>query len=324
MRRFLLGSVFVFLAGCQAMQQKAELPLVEALGQVGVEATGSVALAADGRRLALSAGEGKLVLINIPGMEMEQFETAFASKTLDSISWSDGESLVLAGRDGSIRLLRPGDEEPEQSAQVPDGLRSFAFDSANMRVLAGDAKGFLASYSWPRLVWREDRQFGKSIDTIAVAGNGNFLALVLNGSDVALLDAEFKRLLPFDPAGAAVDRLVFSPTGRWLAGAVGSRLLLWDLLTGEKEANGVVFPGDIRDIAWSADETRLYLAGGSSFGGSALQAVRWRDGAVISAYDAPAGVQRVLVLEGSGQLIAVGKDSVAVFPIEAESPAPLE
>jgi WD40 repeat protein len=277
----------------------------------------TLAFSPDGKRLAGSAGTGEVRLWDAVSYQLLlTFEghKDFAGGLCFS---PDGRFLVSGGGDGVARLW---------DAATGTRLHTFpAHDNAIIAVVCAphDAPGgeWVAGISYNRLsFW--DPQSGEAVldlafpggylNALAVSRDGRMIALgnqraVLVWDTAATLAAGAGRqLFAFQEHEVLVQRLAFSPDGKWLASS-GDRICLWDLSDGRLQHTFSAPNSYLLGLAFHpAGEV---LAGGSS---DAVYLWRTQTGEMVHAF--AAHEQRILSLAYSpdGKTLASASDDQTV------------
>lgn len=259
----------------------------------------TLAFSPDGRQLAGSAGTGDVRLWDAASYQLlATFEghKDFAGGLCFS---PDGRFLLSGGGDGVARLW---------DAETGARLHTFpAHDNAIGAVVyaPGDAPGgeWVAGISYNRLSFWDPQSgetlldlsfFGGYLNALAVSSDGRMIALgnqraVLVWDTAATLAAGVGRqLFAFQEHEVLVQRLAFSPDGKWLA-ASGDRICLWDLADGQLRHTFNAPNNYLLGLAFHpAGEL---LAGGSS---DAIHLWRVQTGEMVHAF--AAHEQRILSL----------------------------
>lgn len=219
----------------------------------------SLAFSSNGSRL-LSGGNTRATMVwdvatGAPiGTPLRQQSTAY------SVAWSeDGKRVVTGSEDGSARLWelaqdlsvgRPVQhEDPIVAAGYsPDGLCILTERDDELQ-LQDAASGKAIGESFPR-----QRELGAAADLIFSPDGSSFL---MRYEDPELRDATTGKLLGKLPSGYH-HRLVFSPDGSRILGAVGGGLArLWDATTLEPIGPCLQHTKTIRPVAFSPDGSRI-------------------------------------------------------------------
>ena len=275
----------------------------------------AVAAGPDGSRVAVAWRDGSVSVIDAVSGQRNWTRimgSAPWSVEFRSIAFSpDGQWLaVSAGQD--LRVL--GTEDGADRFHVlHDGWILQVIFSANGRWLAtaddgGTARLLDASTGAEagRLVHPDRDKLGLSIHAVAIAGNGQLLALGSGNGSVSALEVNTEHL--FEITQAAVYGLAVDPAGQWLvtAGADGA-VRLFEMDSG-RERWRYVHSGSVNAVASSQDGTRVATA--SSDGYARIFAAESGEELARIAHDEP--VEKVgFSADGNVLASASGTDCVA-------------
>jgi len=105
-----------------------------------------------------------------------------------------------------------------------------------------------------------------------------------------------------DPADGSINRLAWSGDGRWIGGAAGAEIIVWDAESGDVAYRLVHPSGEVSGIAFSLDGETLAAV---SYGG---RLARWEmaSGMVNDWPDPPVDYFNALVFSPAGDRLAAG------------------
>jgi WD40 repeat protein len=204
-----------------------------------------LALAPDGRRLALAAADGSIYLLDTRESAVVQVLRGHVDQVFSVAFSPDGSQLASGAWDGELRLWRLADGTGSAIARFSGAVSAVAF-SPDGELLAAGSWDKTARLFFPR---RKDapevkgalpRQ-AKRIDTLAFSPDGKRLAT--GGHDAKLrvfaLDAAKRHQgAPLVLAGhrGAIYAAIFSRDGkRLISGAADATIRIWDATTGALE-----------------------------------------------------------------------------------------
>ncbi len=199
------------------------LETIEALHRLGRGRVFAAELSPDGQQLALGSSVG-VWIYDAHTLEAPQLLQGHRD-IVSSVAWSpDGSQIVSGSWDGTARLW-----------DVATG-EQIAIVETNDQLIA--------------VVW---------------SPNGQTIAATTWGSPVTLYNAATSRRIgELEGNTSSITRLRFSPDGQWLAAAdngAEATLYLWDAASGSAIDAVAAHSGEIANITWSPDSTRLLSVG---------------------------------------------------------------
>ena len=224
------------------------------------DSAAALAIAPDGRRLAVATLGGDVVLVDLVTGKLGPSGAHHQGGAL-AVAWSpSGDALATAGQDGRVCLLgagcdaapvyrRFGREWIEHLAWAPDGTHLAIAAGRVVHVVAKTGETIIEATgrsTIAALAW-----FSRA-DTLAVAVNGGVRLLSL---------AKGKAPVDLTWPGAILS-LAVSPGDRYVtAGCQGRSVVLWTGPTSDGvEISG--FDTKVRQVAWNPSGTLLAAVGG--------------------------------------------------------------
>ena len=227
---------------------------------------GPADLSPDGRWLAARQVNRVEIVDVLTGHSERTVATGVAE--LDALSYSpDGKLLAGFGGWGffhtSLRLWNPFDsQELALEDHVSGTVRTIGF-SGDLQQLAVAGDSRLATvWNLPRRSVQHDLDdFTDRITALAFHPDGRRLAVACLDKTVVLWDLKKDSGRAFVPSGAVCRQLAFSRDGRFLAGPVDERVVLWNVASGKIAAELATGDGNPQTIAWHPADKSLAAAG---------------------------------------------------------------
>lgn len=192
---------------------------------------GCAEFTSDGRLLVVAGADQRIRIF-----EVEHWEEIAALKGhLDEV-WSvvlapDGKSMMTGSKDGAIKCWAVPTDPLRDWKRLPG-------ESQGLTLLAGARHLYVWQTNGTYSVWRTDplEEIGRypraipGITASTVSPDGRFWVAATTNRVLKIFDHVERQFLPdvhFRPAGAAIGRLAFSPSGHLLAGAQGLTCGVW-------------------------------------------------------------------------------------------------
>jgi WD40 repeat protein len=173
----------------------------------------------------------------------------------------DGQRVVTAGQDGTVRLWDAGGRQLVSLGGHEDGAVHAALDGS--RITTVDARGTIRSWaadgSPSGTPVRLAAPAGGRWQSIVVSPDGRALVTLGEGGAGHLWSNEGQRVPAFDGYPKGLEGAVFSPDSRLVVaiGKDGAPATLWESATGRRTAE----LGEARHAAFSADGARIVVTG---------------------------------------------------------------
>jgi WD40 repeat protein len=252
----------------------------------------AVALAPGGERVASGGTDGRLKVSDWSGAGLHSF-TGHAAPIL-AIRWaSDGSSIATGDEAGHVIVWELADNTHRELGVLPSRVRALEFDLARQELVAlGSGQGgvvyslartaskprALPKVTALRVAGRTRLQLAGGVATLAFAGapdrgllgeglgqaidldaSGRWAALLRAGA-VEVWDASPRLARTLTQPGHRLERLVFSPSGRWLAGASADGAVhLWSVADDTRVLVRAAGP-TVDALFFSVDEAALIFA----------------------------------------------------------------
>jgi eukaryotic-like serine/threonine-protein kinase len=176
----------------------------------------------------------------------------------------DGLWIASGSWDGTVRLWDAHTDQPCAALKHSGVLRALAFGpDGSWLVTACDGEDQLQIWNVATgLRQRQIKSPGNCVMAVTVSPDGSRIAAVARGGRVGIMDAGTgQEVASFQMSGEWTEKkaLVYSPDGRWLAGA-GEDLKnidLWDTQTYTRSAQLVGHTGAVNSVSFSRDAQRL-------------------------------------------------------------------
>jgi len=243
----------------------------------------SVAIDPAGRRVAAGTEAGRVATFEHRSGALLAQVDARAYDALVGFS-PDGERLLSAGADGSVRLFHAATLEPIASHQVPLSFVGVAGISPDASEAAFAAQGDVVVVDAAAGQQRHVSRRPLALSSVAIDPQGARLALGTTSGAVVSIEVSSGALRALEAHSDEVTSLAFSPDGRQLLSvSQDGRALLWDAASGALRRTLERRGRPLQAAAFRADGGAFAYAG---------------DDGVVSVRDAASG-ETLTTLEGS-------------------------
>ena len=221
---------------------------------------GYVSFSPDGKML-VSANNRDITLWNLNGNRQWTRRVNSGSPTSVSFS-SDGKTIALASRDGTIKLWNRGGTELATFNGHSGSANSVSFSLDGKTLAAGNEDGNIKLWSLsnePLTIKLDSRinsfSFSPDGKTIALGGFKKVTIWSLDGKQLNTF--EVAPNTPQSESSGQVDSLSFSPDGKSLATSANLIIQLWSLESGKelwkRPENGVNYSSSFTSVSFSPD-----------------------------------------------------------------------
>ncbi len=226
-----------------------------------------VALSADPARVALSDGDGALLVLGPDGREIWR-------EPADDLLWTalafspDGSRLVAGIEEGGVQVLDAATGAPGAWLVGEETyLLSIAVSPDGSRVVAASEEGLVQAWNIADggRTWSL-RYIPDPIFVLAFSPDGGTLIVASEIGAVRCLDpVTGKDRTPGDGHLDPVVALAFSPDGKeLLSGSVGGGVIVWDLATASPRWRKADGRYGVLSVAWGADGAAVWMTDGAS------------------------------------------------------------
>lgn len=304
--RLLAAVFFLFLAGC-ANLQPAEAPVYR-WTDVHLFGVTAIAFSPDGTLLASGGHRGEIAIWNVQTRARVADASGF-SEPVRALQWF-GDTLLSGDRNG-LALWRTHDLALMQKTPT-----------SAVAGLAADANGFFSAHRDGSLrAWRRDLTPSASVAAadalIAIALNGERLAVAADDGQIRLYDSKLKHLKDMENRGVAAHDLRFSADGKALLGGGWFRLLTWDIDSARASSRAAEHNGLLTSVDSSNDNRWIATVGRHT--DSAIRIWRRDDYQIVRRLAAHDLCGAMIRFSPDGRFLASASDdeSIALFDLLA-------
>lgn len=176
----------------------------------------------------------------------------------------DGEFVVSAGEDESLRLWRAADGEPVASIPLDAAVDGMAFSPDGAVLVTGKEGGRVQAWSFPDMRLERSVQLAGTINSVAFTHDGSLIAVAGHPHHVWILDAaDLSVVRGFEgyPDAPAISVRIADSKGLVAAGQVGGYVSVWDLTSGELVSRFNHTGHKVEAVSWTPDGNYLLAAG---------------------------------------------------------------
>jgi eukaryotic-like serine/threonine-protein kinase len=252
------------------------------------DAVRAVGISGDGRRVVSGSSDGTVRVWRTPQVRPFVVPNSWSGyQVADKVATSADLNRVATVGGGTLQVWSFG--SPDAIASMVGPAFSSSDSSSGALAMSADGRrvawgtGDNAVRVWT--VGEPDAMVvgyhGRSVSALAMSPDGTRVAsAAVEGTEhhtVQVWDAESKRALHVLTQPARTDALVFSPDGKWLAGGVGTFVVVWEVETGSVLFKVDGHQSQVDLLAFSPNSQRLASASASDVGWS------------VRLWDAPSG-----------------------------------
>jgi len=221
----------------------------------------TVALAHDGRLLALARKGGGIVLVEARTGKERRRLAGHKGEVVTLAFGPDDKTLASAGMDRTVRLWDLAANREARVLAHDNPVMALAY-APNGKLLASGTRGKWA-HVWDTATGKEVRRLDhpSTVESIAFAPDSRSLAVGGWNGTVTVWDAPRGALLHrLGPHAGYVLGLAFAPDGRTLAVGSWRGVKIWELATGKERAGLPAHHGDVTGLAFGPDGRTLATA----------------------------------------------------------------
>ncbi|GAB3460826.1 nSTAND1 domain-containing NTPase [Actinophytocola sediminis] len=261
----------------------------------------TMAVSQDGRTLAIAVDDGRLVLWDLPSGTVRRTVDAHSSTVADVTISPDGTLVATAGHDGTVGLWRLADGVGvARLTGHTDQVRTVEFTEDGRSLITAGIDHTIMLWD-TRLRIARARLTGLTHNVYALAVHPRTGLVATAGEDrkVVLWDPAKPSLVLAGDADSTGD-ITYSPDGRLLVTATGTRAMVWDART---RAPLAILPATMDTVIFSPDSRLLASAGGDRLAIDLWDTRRFTRVAVLTG---PEGPVLDLAFNTDGSLLAAG------------------
>jgi WD40 repeat protein len=322
---FLVATLILGLSGCRGFMP-AQSPL---LNLEGAHPFGTTRLAFDrhGRRLASGGFSGEIIIWAVPSgkrlIKLHPFVLGVREllwgKAIVGLAWLDDSHLVSGLKSGRIVLWNVHDGKRLNSIKASSALNSLVLIPNQAIVVTGHRDGKIRAFSLPHLLVTSEFNMGATVLSLAYDRVFERLAASAKGGRVAIFTREMRLIRDLDPAPLDTYEIRFAPDGQQLAGGTQSKLLFWDLQSGQVRIKDTGHLGAVTSIDYSPNGEHLVSLG--RFTDSSIRLLNLESGMLERRLASHGLCGKAIRFSPDGRFVASGGDdrSVRLYDISAPS-----